>query len=103
MIEHSEPHIVPKKTYYIVFATLMILLFVTVAMAFVPLGPFNIYVAMAIAITKAVLVVLYFMHVRYSNRLIWVAAGAGFVWLVILLAFTLADYSSRGWIKVPGK
>ncbi len=99
--EHSvHNHVLPLKVYYGVFAALMILLVATVAVAHVHLGAFNIYVAMSIAILKGVLVVLYFMHVRYSNRLIWVAASAGFLWLIIMLGITATDYISRGWIGI---
>ncbi|HVZ40087.1 MAG TPA: cytochrome C oxidase subunit IV family protein [Candidatus Kapabacteria bacterium] len=100
MSDHSEHHIVPLKVYFLVFSALMILLFVTVGVAMVNLGPFNIYVAMSIAIIKAVLVVLYFMHVRYSTKLTMVVAAAGFLWLVFLLGITILDYTSRSWI--PG-
>ena len=91
-------HIIPKKTYYTIFAILMVLLVLTVAVSYVDLGPLNIFVAMTIAIVKAVLVVLYFMHVRYSSRLTWVFVGAGVLWLVILLGLTFTDYASRGWV-----
>jgi cytochrome c oxidase subunit 4 len=58
-------------------------------------------VAITIAITKALLVMLYFMHVRYSGRLIWIFAGAGVFWFLILIVLTLADYLSRGWLPLP--
>jgi cytochrome c oxidase subunit 4 len=96
--EHN--HILPLKVYFGVFAALMVFLVATVAVAHVHLGVFNIYVALTIAIIKAVLVVLYFMHVRYGGRLIWVAASAGFLWLIILLGITATDYASRGWITI---
>jgi cytochrome c oxidase subunit 4 len=89
-------------TYYKIFALLMILAFATTAIAFVDLGIFNPIVAMAIAVTKATLVVLFFMHVRYQGRLTFVFAIAGFCWLVILLLLTAADYFSRGWLPIPG-
>ena len=76
----------------------MVLLLLTVAVAQFHLGWFGVVVALTIAIVKAVLVVLYFMHLRYSSRLTWVFAGAGFVWLLLMFAFTFADYLSRGWI-----
>jgi cytochrome c oxidase subunit IV len=97
----SEHHILPKSTYYAIFAVLMILLIVTVGVAFVQLGPLNIYVAMAIAISKAVVIILYFMHVRYSSKLVWIFASAGFVWLIILIALTMSDYVSRDWLPIP--
>lgn len=90
-------HRVPLRIYYAIFATLMTLTAITVYVAFYDLGPLNTVVAMTIAVTKALLVVLYFMHLRYSSRLNWLFAGAGFAWLVILLALTVSDYVSRGW------
>lgn len=87
--------IIPKKTYYAVGAALFVLMFLTVAIAYVDLGPLNIYVALTIAIVKAVLVVLYFMHVRYSTQITWVFAGAGFLWLIIMFALTMSDYITR--------
>ncbi len=94
-------HIVPKKIYYAIFATLMALTGVTIAVAFLDLGPLNNIVAMSIAVFKATLVVLYFMHVRYSNRLTWVVVVAGFFWLAIMITLTFSDYLTRGWIYGP--
>ena len=88
-------HIIPKKTYYLVFAALMVLLAVTVGIAFINLGRLNIVAAMTVATVKAVLIILYFMHVRYSSRLVWFFVGAGFFWVAILFALTLADYATR--------
>jgi cytochrome c oxidase subunit 4 len=93
MNEHA--HIVPAKLYVAIFATLMVLTTTTVWIAFHDFGIFNIVMAMSIAVSKATLVVLYFMHVRWSSRLIWVVVGAGMVWLVILLALTMSDYLTR--------
>lgn len=90
-------HIVSKKIYYAIFATLMVMTAVTVAVAFVDLGPFNAIVALSIAVFKAMLVVLYFMHVRYSSRLTWVFVASGFFWLGIMVALTLSDYLTRSW------
>jgi len=92
-------HIVSKKIYYSIFATLMVLTGVTIAVAFIDLGRLNTVVALTIAIFKATLVVLYFMHVRYSSRLTWVFVGAGFFWLAILVVLTLGDYATRGWLN----
>ncbi len=89
------PHLVPKRVYYTIFAALIALTAVTVIVAFLDLGPFNNLIAMTIAVAKATLVVLYFMHVRYSGKLTWVFAGAGFVWLIILFVFLLNDYLTR--------
>jgi cytochrome c oxidase subunit IV len=87
--------IIPKRTYLWVAAMLFVLLVLTIAMAYVDLGQFNIIVAMTIAIVKAVLVVLFFMHVRYSSKVTWVFASAGFFWLLILFILTMSDYATR--------
>jgi cytochrome c oxidase subunit 4 len=85
--------------YYMVFGALIVGTILTVAAAKVDLGPLNNVVMLAIAGTKATLVILFFMHVRWSSRLTWVVAMAGFFWLLILFG-VLGDYMSRGW--VPG-
>ncbi|HEX5734643.1 MAG TPA: cytochrome C oxidase subunit IV family protein [Blastocatellia bacterium] len=92
-------HIVSKKVYFAIFIALIILTGVTYWVALLDLGPFNAIVALTIAVFKAMLVVLYFMHVRYSSRLTWVFVGAGFFWLAIMVVLTLSDYSTRDWIK----
>jgi cytochrome c oxidase subunit 4 len=94
-------HIVAKKTYYLVFASLMALLAATVGIAYVHLGKLNIVVALTIAFIKATLIILYFMHIRYSSRLLWIFVGAGFFWLGILFALSLADFFTRGWLPMP--
>jgi cytochrome c oxidase subunit 4 len=86
------------RIYYIVFLALMGLLVLTVAVSFLNLGAFNEIIALAIALAKALLVILFFMHVRYSSRVTWLFAAAGFVWLFILVAWTFSDYLSRGWM-----
>jgi cytochrome c oxidase subunit IV len=95
----AGPHIVPPRVYLIIFATLMALTLMTTAIAYVDLGSLNPVIALTIAIIKGTLVVLYFMHVRYGSRLTWAAAAAGFFWLHILFAVTLADYLTRGWVS----
>jgi cytochrome c oxidase subunit 4 len=85
--------------YYMVFGALIVGTILTVAAARVDLGPLNNVVMLAIAGTKATLVILFFMHVRWSSRLTWVVAMAGFFWLALLFT-VLGDYMSRGW--VPG-
>src|SRR5688572_4669926 len=92
---HAEFHI-PMSTYWAVMAALMVLLVVTVIAAFVDLGPFNMPVAMAIATVKAVLVILYFMHVKFASRLTKVFVAATFIWLAILFVMTFGDYYARG-------
>jgi len=94
-------HILEKKTYYGVFAALMILLAATVGIAYIHLGEFNVIAALTIAVIKATLIILYFMHVRYSSRLLWVFAGAGFFWLGIIFVLTFSDYLTRGWLPLP--
>jgi cytochrome c oxidase subunit IV len=94
-------HIIPKSTYYMVFAALLVLTVITVAVAFVDLGALNTIVALTIAGSKAALVILFFMHVRYSSQLTWIIVASGFFWLAILLAFTLSDVFTRGWIRTP--
>jgi len=95
-------HVTPIGLYVAIFAGLMVLTVVTVAVAWMDLGNLNILVALAVAVVKATLVVLFFMHLKYSTRLTWVVVGAGFFWLGILLAITLSDYLTRGWIMAPG-
>jgi cytochrome c oxidase subunit 4 len=90
-------HVVPVRTYVAVFASLMVLTAVTVWVAFYDLGTLSAVVALGIATIKAALVVLYFMHVRYSHRLIGLAVAAGLFWLGIFFALTLNDYLTRGW------
>ncbi len=94
-------HIVPVRIYVTIFLVLLVGTALTVWAAFVNFpGPLNNIVAMTIAITKATFVVLYFMHVRYSTRLIWVILAAALFWMAILFAFTFSDYWTRDWIPV---
>jgi cytochrome c oxidase subunit IV len=94
-------HIVSRKIYFLIFGALMVLTGVTVWVANFNLpGPLNAIVALSIAVLKATLVVLYFMHVRYSSKLTWVFVAAGIIWLIILFAFTLSDYLTRGWVPI---
>ena len=88
--------IIPPKTYVLVFTVLLVLTYTTYIVAFVDLGPWNVVVAMAIAIGKALLVALFFMHLRYSPKLTWIVTGGGLFWLGILLALTASDYLTRG-------
>lgn len=84
--------------YFVIFAALMVGTALTVAAAFTNLGPFGDVVALTIAVTKATLVVLYFMHVRDSARMTKLSIVAGFLWLAILIGLTLSDYWSRGFL-----
>jgi cytochrome c oxidase subunit 4 len=89
-------HVSPKSVYYSIFGALMVLTAVTVGAAFVNLGLLNFPVALAIAIIKATLVVLFFMHVKYSSRLTKLVVVTSLFFLFILLAETFMDYASRG-------
>ena len=92
----AATHLVPVRVYLTIFALLMILTGVTVGVSFIDLGAMNSVVAIVIAVIKMLLVVLYFMHVRYSTRLTWAVVAGGFFWLLLLLGLTLADYLTRG-------
>ena len=89
------------RTYITIWAVLLLLLGLTVGAAYVPLGPFNTITAVSIAVTKAVIIALYFMHLRYNPRLNWVFAGAGFFWLLILFTLAFGDYATRSWMPSP--
>ena len=91
-------HVAPKSMYYAVFAALIVGTALTVGAAFIDMGALNNIVMLGIAITKALLVVLFFMHVRWSTRLTWVVAASGFFWLLILFGLTMQDYLTRGWV-----
>lgn len=96
---HVEHHVAPKSLYYGIFLALMVGTALTVGAAFLDMGALNVLVMLTIACAKALLVVLYFMHVRWGTRLTWVVAASGFVWLLIMFGFTLSDYLTRGWIE----
>src|SRR3982074_926277 len=92
-------HIVHPRVYISIFLVLMVGTGLTVLAAFRDFpGPLNAVVALTIAVVKATFVVLYFMHVRYSSRLIWVVIGSALFWLAILFALTISDYSPRAWL-----
>jgi cytochrome c oxidase subunit IV len=90
-------HIVPVKVYLAIFLALLVGTALTVLAAFVDFPwRLNTIVALTIASVKATLVVLYFMHVRYSTRLVWVIVASALFWMAILFAFTFSDYLTRG-------
>jgi cytochrome c oxidase subunit IV len=96
-------HVTSQKTYLLIWAALMVLMIATAALSRVDLGAWSTPVALAIAVIKALLVILFFMHVRYEGATItWVMVVAGFFWLGILLTLTMTDYLSRGYIGVAG-
>jgi cytochrome c oxidase subunit 4 len=94
-------HVVPPKIYFAVFTALIVLTTTTTAISFLDLGPWNPVVALGIAFLKATLVVLFFMHVKYSPPLTRIVIAGGLFWLAILLALTLSDFLTRGWLRVP--
>jgi cytochrome c oxidase subunit 4 len=100
---HEQVHIVPVRSYLAVYVALMVLLAATVGAAFVNVEPFNFALTMIIAVAKAVLILLIFMHVRYSERLVWVFSSAAFLWLALLIWLSLNDYFTRGLLNIPGK
>jgi cytochrome c oxidase subunit 4 len=91
---HTE-HVVPKRVYYVIFAILMLCTYLTVQIAFFDLGPLNTIAALVIAVFKATLVVLFFMHVRYGTRLTGAVVLSSLLFLAILLALTMGDYLTR--------
>jgi cytochrome c oxidase subunit IV len=95
--EHAEHHIVSPLQYALVFGTLLTFTAITVGAAFIDLGIFNPVVALGIACFKACVVILFFMHVKYSSRLVKMTVGAGFFTFLVLITMTMTDYISRAW------
>jgi cytochrome c oxidase subunit IV len=93
---HTD-HILPKRVYFTIFGILILCTYLTVQIAFFDLGPLNTIAALGIAVFKATLVVLFFMHVKYSTRLTWAVVLGSLFWFGILIAITMADYLTRGW------
>ena len=91
------------RLYFVVFVVLLALTALTVLVASVDLGPLNTPVALLIAAGKATLVVLFFMHLKEAPGILWLAAGAGFFWLGILILLTMSDVATRGVLPIPGK
>jgi len=100
---YDVEHHVPKRVYFAVFAALICLTWVTAWVSTIDLGSLNIYVALSIAVFKASLVVLFFMHVKYGTRLTKMIVGCGLFWLAMLLFIVMADIWTRGWMGVPGR
>jgi cytochrome c oxidase subunit 4 len=96
-------HVAPKSQLFAVFAALMVLTVATVLVSRVNLGYLNLPVAMAVAVTKALLVILIFMEVKYSPRLVQVTAAVGFLFLGIMILYTMTDYLSRNLLGVAGR
>ena len=95
--EHAEHHIVSPFEYTLVYITLLICTGLTVFAATLDMGVFNPVVALAIACFKGVIVILFFMHVKYQSNLIKMTVGAGFFTFLVLITMTLSDYMSRAW------
>ena len=85
------------RSYFITGLALLGLLALTITAAYVNLGPLNVMTAMTISAAKTALIILFFMHLRYSKPLVWIFAGAGVFWLGIMLSLALSDYLTRGW------
>jgi cytochrome c oxidase subunit IV len=97
----SQEHIVPVKTYIGIFVTLLCLTALTTGVAFIDLGAMNTVIALVIAATKMLLVMLVFMHLKYSSKLTKLAVLAAFFWLALLLTLTFSDVFSRNWTPIP--
>lgn len=94
---HTPFHIVSPRIYLIIGACLLVLTASTTAISYVDLGEFNAVVALAIACIKMTLVVLFFMHVKYSSKLTRLTVAAGFFTFLVLITMTMTDYASRAW------
>lgn len=95
--EHSDHHIVTPIQYGMVFAALLAGTILTVVAAKIDLGVFNPIIALGIACTKAVIVILFFMHVKYQSKLVKLTVMSGFFTFLVLITMTLSDYMSRAW------
>ena len=94
--EHEHP-VVGPKTYLTVLIALLILTATTTGAAFINMGVFSPIVALGIACLKGILVILFFMHIRYSSKVMMLTVGAGFFTFLVLITMTLSDYISRNW------
>jgi cytochrome c oxidase subunit 4 len=97
----GHEHVTPLSVYFGIFGALMVLTAATVAVAYVNLGTLNVVVALGVAFFKASLVVLYFMHLKYSSKLTWVVLGSGLFWMMVLFGIIMSDYLTRGWMPGP--
>ena len=88
---------VQPRIYVKVLGALMGLLVLTVGANFIDLGPLNLLLSLAISVAKGLLIMLFFMEVRYSHPVVWLFAGASFLWLLLLLVITMSDYATRSW------
>jgi cytochrome c oxidase subunit IV len=98
--DQNQHHVVPVRIYITIFLTLMVFTALTVFASFKDFGPGNTIIAVSIAVIKATLVILYFMHVRYNDNIVRIAVFAGFLWLGVMIVLTLSDYIARGWLLI---
>jgi cytochrome c oxidase subunit IV len=98
-----EAHVVSKKLYFLIFGTLLVFTGVTTGVAYIDLGQWNTIVALIIACCKATLVILFFMHLRWSAHLMRIVVLSVLLWLAIMISLTTTDFVSRGWTPVPEK
>jgi cytochrome c oxidase subunit 4 len=96
-LEHQEHHVVGPKVYLLIFFALMVCTGLTTWVAFIDLGVLNPVIALAIACFKASLVVLFFMHIHYSSKLLKLTVASGLFMFLVLITMTLSDYISRAW------
>lgn len=92
------PHVLPLSVYWGVFLALVVGTLLTIWSATIDLGDWNTPIALVIAATKALLVILYFMHVKYSSKLTWLFVAAGFLWFILMVVITMTDFVSRAWL-----
>src|ERR1043165_2864902 len=85
------------RPYFVIYAVLIVCTYLTWQVAYFDLGALNTVAALAIAVFKALIVVLFFMHVLYSTRLTWAVVVGSIFWLGILLTLTMSDYLTRVW------
>ena len=96
--------IVTKKTYTLVWVALMCLTGLTAGLSLINLQQWSTVVALLIAVAKSLLVAIFFMHLLYEKeKVVWIWATVGIFWLGILMVMTIADYITRGYLRVPGK
>ena len=100
---HAEPGHITVKTLFVIYGALLGLMLLTVAAAMIDLGRANFIVAMVIALVKMVLIILYFMHVRYSGKLTWLASMGTILFFLVLIVGMLNDYWTRMDLNIPGK
>jgi cytochrome c oxidase subunit IV len=98
MTDHSAAHSAVPGRYFVVYAALLVLTFTTYGVAYVPLGEWHVAAALGIAVVKAAMVVLIFMHLNQSSKLTWLVVASGLFTLTLLIGLTVADYWTRSWL-----